>query len=243
LVQKFGTYDFLANLVPGLALLWTVHWLSQFLGIPNFIPATGSLAETLVLIAWAFLSGLLIQGIAQGVIEKVVLRFSGGFPSARWLLEGEPGLSPEYRSSIKDAIADYFGVPVEPNVSGNLKEKEARKARLRRYQELFYLCYNLVDQKKLSERPLAFNAHYGLFRALFTLFLILLILFSFVAIRNWQAVSQQDRDGFFLSVIVFFFVASIISFFRMKKRSEDFVKCVYDLFFTFYRQEKVAEKK
>ncbi len=242
MIQKFGVYDFLANLIPGLAFVWAVTWIGQFLNSSSLVPIAGSLAETTVLIAWAFIVGLLIQGIAQGGVEKIDLATTCGLTSARWLLEGERGLSPEYRDELKKAIGAYFTVSVEPNLANNIEEKDAREVRLRRYQELFYLCYNLVELKKLSDRPLAFNAHYGLFRALLTLSLILLPLFSSVAIWKWQAISQQGAAGLFGSVIVFLVLSSVISYFRMKKRGEDFAKSVYDLFFTFYKQGKCVHQ-
>jgi hypothetical protein len=238
MMQKFGTYEFLADLIPGLALLWVLDWVCRFFGAPLFIPIGGSLGESAVLIAWAFLAGLLIQGIGQGIVEKVILWFSGGFPSARWLLDGGPGLSAEYRGELKKAIGIYFGVPVEPDVSNETPPEEVRKAKLRRYQELFYLCYNLVDQKKLSDRPLAFNAHYGLFRALLTLSLLSLMVFGSLLIWKWTYISRKGATVFFGALVALLLVASLISFFRMRKRGEDFARSVYDLFFTFYRETK-----
>jgi len=242
MLHKLGPYDFLANLMPGLAFLWAIQWLCQFFGGPTLLPVAGSLAETSILIAWGFLAGLLLQGIAQGIVEKEILAISGGFPSARLLSDGDPGLSPEYRIRLKEAIADYFQVPVEPTVGKTTSEKEEKKVRLKRYQELFYLCYNLVEQKKLSDRPLAFNAQYGLFRGLFTLSLILLVLFGLAVVLRWDVVSVQGSRGLFSWITLFLFGASFISFLRMRKRGQDFARSVYDLFFTYYRQEKFAAK-
>lgn len=239
MVQKFGAYDFLANLVPGLALLWTIDWLAQFFGHAPVIPISGSLGETSILFAWGYIAGLLVQGVAQGVIERIVLALTGGFPSARWLLDGEKGMSQGYREDLKHAIHEYFGQTVEPKIPEGTDRKVAEENRRRRYQDLFYLCYNLVDQKKLSDRPGAFNAHYGLFRALFTLASLLFALFSTVLVSRWEILNQRDSVMVFQAILVFCVLAALIAFLRMQKRGEDFAKSVYDLFLTFSRQESI----
>jgi len=86
MIQKFGLYDFLANLIPGLAFLWALSWLAQFFGHTPIIPVSGSIGDASVLIAWAYIVGLLIQGVGQSIVERIVLAVAGGFPSARWLL-------------------------------------------------------------------------------------------------------------------------------------------------------------
>jgi len=242
MLQKFALYDFLANLIPGLAFLWALSWLAQFFGHTPIIPISGSIGDASVLIAWAYIVGLLIQGAAQGVVERIVLASTGGFPSARWLIDGGEGFTEEHRRQLKEAIHDYFAEPVEPKNPKDADEKTIQNLRLRRYQELFYLCYNLVDQKKLSDRPLAFNAHYGLFRALLTFSLTLLIVYGSALLWKWNEIAQRYSLGLFECVLLFLVLASVISYFRMKKRGEDFAKSIYDLFYAFYRQEKGAKK-
>src|SRR2546428_1612782 len=145
MLQKFGLYDFLANLIPGLAFLWALSWLGQFFGHTPIIPISESIGDASVLIAWAFIVGLLIQGVAQGVVERIVLAVAGGFPSSRWLFDGGKGFTEEHRRQLKGAIRDYFAEPLEPEIPKDAHEKTAKKLRLRRYQEVVYLCYNLDD--------------------------------------------------------------------------------------------------
>jgi hypothetical protein len=235
MVQKFGIYGIVANLVPGLAFLWALSWLAAFFGHGTVVPVSGSIGDASVLIAWAYITGLLIQGIAQSIVEKIILAATGGFPSARWLFDGDEAFSEQHRKELKEAISNYFGDPVEPAFPVDAGPKKARALRLRRYQEVFYLCYNLVDQKKLSDRPLAFNAHYGLFRAVFTMTLMLVVVFATALASKWNQILQKDAVGLFQCILVFLILASIISYLRMKKRGEDFAKSIYDLFYTFYR--------
>jgi hypothetical protein len=220
-----------------------LSWLARFFGYPPVISISGSISDASVLIAWAYIIGLLIQGIAQSVVERAILAATGGFPSWRWLIDGGEGFTPEHREKVKDAIRDYFGEPVEPSIPNNINKKKALDLLRARYQEVFYQCFNLVEQKKLSDRPLAFNAHYGLFRALLTFMLMLLLAFGPALAFKWADVQQKQATGLFGCILALLIVATIISYFSMKKRGEDFAKSIYDLFYTFYRQEVMTKSR
>jgi hypothetical protein len=242
MLQKFGLYEVLANLIPGIAFISAVSWLAQFFGHNSVLPITGAVGEASALIAWSYVVGLLLQGIGEGVIEKMVLALTGGYPSWRWMIEGGEGFTPEHRSKLKDAIRGYFGEAVEPTTAPNATPREVLEAQRRKYQELFYLCLNLVEQKKLSDRPLTFNAHYGLFRVLLTFALVLIPVFGWALAFRWTEISQRQAGSVFQSILLLLVAGAIVSYFRMVKRGEDFAKSIYDLFFSYYRQEANARK-
>jgi hypothetical protein len=242
MLQKFGLYEFLANLIPGLAFISALSWLAEFFGHKPVLPITGTVGEASVLIAWSYIVGLLLQGVAEGLVEKLVLVVTGGYPSWRWMIEGGKGFTPEHRTKLKDAIRDYFGEPVEPTIPSNATQDKVLDGQRRRYQELFYLCLNLVEQKKLSDRPLSFNTHYSLFRGLLTFTLLLLPVFGWALTFHWTEVAQRNAVEVFQSILSLLLVAAIVSYFRMIKRGEDFAKSIYDLFFSFYRQEASSKK-
>jgi len=243
MLQKFALYEFLANLIPGLAFMSALSWLAQFFGHAPIVAISGSISDASVLIAWAYITGLLIQGIAQSVVGRAVLAASGGFPSWRWLIDGGEGFTPEHREKLKDAIRDYFGEAVEPVIARDINERKALELLRARYQEVFYQCFNLVEQKKLSDRPLAFNAHYGLFRALLTFMLMLLLAFGSALAFEWGEVQQKQATGLFECILALLIAATAVSYFSMKKRGEDFAKSIYDLFYTFYRQEVMTKSR
>jgi hypothetical protein len=242
MLQKFGLYEFLANLIPGLAFISALSWLAEFFGHKAVLPLTGAVGEASVLIAWSYIVGLLLQGIAEGLVEKLVLLVTGGYPSWRWMIEGEKGFTPEHRTKLKDTIRDYFGEAVEPTIPSDATQRQVLDARRRKYQELFYLCLNLVEQKKLSDRPLSFNTHYSLFRALLTFTLMLLLVFGWALLFNWTEIGQRNAVGLFQLILLSLLVAAIVSYFRMIKRGEDFAKSIYDLFFSFCQQEASGRK-
>ena len=181
--------------------------------------------------------------VAQNVVERAILAATGGFPSWRWLIDDGEGFTPEHRERLKNAIKEYFGEPVEPRISKDSDRKGALQVLRQRYQEVFYQCFNLVEQKKLSDRPLAFNAHYGLFRALLTFTLMLLLAFGSALAFKWGQVQKNQATGLFEGILALLVAAAIVSYFSMKKRAEDFARSVYDLFYTFYRQEVMTKTR
>lgn len=218
---KFSLYDLVAALMPGILFLWGVSMFSDLIDIPF----TGGLAETSVLVALGYVTGLILQGISQGLTEKILLKIWGGFPSARWLLPDDTKFSKEYKSKIKKAVEDKYSIKADDELS--------TEEQLKRNQEIFYLCYNAVDKEKLSDRPQIFNAHYGLFRCLLTTF-TLLSLFDLGVLLFGEPQNKSVICG----VLVFAIIGAVVSYFRTKKRGEDFAKSIYDLFLVRFSEQK-----
>ncbi len=223
MLGKFNLYDFIAAVIPGLLFLWAANLFFQHFGLTINIPFSGGIADTSVLIALSYVVGLLLQGVSQGITEKILLRVWDGFPSARWLLPDDDHFSKDYKTKVKQIVEKKFEIRIESKLS--------REEQIKKNQEVFYLCYNAVDKEKLSDRPQIFNAHYGLFRCLLTTFSILLLL----DIPMLIFVKNQE-NAIFYSILIFSFIGAIVSYFRTKKRGEDFVKSIYDLFLTHFSE-------
>jgi hypothetical protein len=227
MIARFDLYDFVANLIPGLVFLWCVQLLAGLVGWHLPFNLTGGLAETSILVALGYVTGLLLQGFSQLVVEKhIMLRLWGGFPSARWLLPDDEHFTAAYKTRLLSLIAERFKVPTEPEIPPDWPLNRAREMRLKKNQELFYLCYRHVDN--LSPRPQTFNAHYGLFRCLFGIFALLAVLS--LAGLGWALWVHSCRAPSFLICALLFGAAVWIAYARCKKRSEDFAQSVYDLF-------------
>ena len=143
-----------------------------------------------------------------------------------WWIPEDTHFSRSYKDQINALIAERFKVSTAIESPSGCSEAEARKVRLRRAEELFYLCYHFVDN--LSPRPLTFNAQYGLFRCLFGLFGLLGTI-SAVGIVV-ALFTRPERAGSFLMAAVIFGMCCWLSYERCKKRSEDFAQSVYDIF-------------
>ena len=221
MISKFSLYDLIAAVIPGILFLWGI---SLFSGSIN-IPLTGGLAETSVLVALGYVIGLILQGISQGLTEKILLKVWGGFPSARWLLPDDNKFSKEYKSKIKKAVEDKYSIKTD--------DEQSKEEQLKRNQEIFYLCYNAVDKEKLSDRPQIFNAHYGLFRCLLTTFTLLLLFDLGVLLFG-----EPQKKSIIYGVLIFAIIGAVVSYFRTKKRGEDFAKSIYDLFLVRFSEQE-----
>jgi len=227
MISRFDLYDFVANLMLGLVFLWCLQVLAGQMGWSLPLEFDGGLAETSILVALGYITGLLLQGLSQGFVEKHILKpLWKGFPSERWLLPEDKHFSHEYKERLLYLIANRFKVAVKPNLSPDLAPDYARELRLKKNRELFYLCYHDVGQD--HPRLLTLNAQYGLFRGLLTMF-SMLTLFSLVGLL-WSLLARQDHVVGFGIWSVLSAVLAVIAYARCKKRGEDFAQSVFYLF-------------
>lgn len=235
MIARFDLYDFVANLIPGLVFLWCVQTLAGLFGWTLPLDFTGGLAETSILIALGYVTGLLLQGLSQGLIEQHILKpLWGGFPSERWLLPDDNHFSAAFKDGLLALIRERFGVATDPELPPDCSPDCARALRLKKNRELFYLVYNAVGDT--SPRPSTFNAHYALFRVLLTMF-GLLALVSLAGFA-WALCCWPDARLPFGMWSMIFVAATFIAYFRCKKRSEDFGQSVYALFMATDRSER-----
>jgi len=226
LLNRFGLYDFFANIIPGIFFLWALGTVLGIQELREALPLTGGLAETSVLIVIGYLTGLLLQGISQALTERALKWWWDGFPSERWLLPEDQRLTAEYKAQLSEVTGRRFNLVFDLS-SPERDDRAGRKARMKRNQEIFYRCYRAVE--KASDQPQTFNAQYGLFRGLLTTFLLLvLISLGFAAHGLWSVgTSIPSRHLIFAAASV---VGGIISYQRATKRGEDFAKSVLDVF-------------
>lgn len=227
MIARFDLYDFVANLIPGLVFLWCVQTLVGLFGWTLPLDFTGGLAETSILIALGYITGLLLQGLSQGIVEKRILKpLWGGFPSERWLLPDDKHFSAAYKTRLLNLIHNRFGVSTDPDLPPDCPPEKARDLRLKKNRELFYLVYHAVGET--SPRPVTFNAHYGLFRVLVTMFgLLSLAAFVGALCKMCSCPAQMKAFAIWFAV---FAAATWIAYIRCKKRGEDFAESVYALF-------------
>ncbi len=227
MIARFDLYDFVANLIPGLVFLWCVQVLAGLFGWTLPLDFTGGLAETSILIALGYITGLLLQGISQAIVEQHILKpLWRGFPSERWLLPEDGHLSTDYKSRLLALIRERFNVATEPELPPGGPASQARALRLKKNRELFDLVYHAVSET--SPRPLIFNAHYGLFRLLLTMFGLLFVVS--LAGLLWSWAGHHLSAKWFGAWAVLYVLAAWVAYARCKKRGEDFAQSVYDLF-------------
>lgn len=230
MVNRFSLYDFIAVVMPGMFLLWSVKFLVDSPVIQNSIPSSGGLAETSILVVLGYIVGLLIQGISFEITEKLLLRLWGGWPGQRWLNQDDKKFTSCYKEDLYHAILIKFGIKYGESSPTNKTQEELSKLNL----EVFFRCYRSIE--KLSDTCQVFNAQYGLFRSLLTIFFIV------GAISIWKLISFHCLSHELNIEALMFFVLSIIgipiTYLRVTKRGEDFARLVFDLFLVNFWQKK-----
>jgi hypothetical protein len=227
MIARFDLYDFIANLIPGLVFLWCVQVLAGLFGWTLPLDFTGGLTGTSILIALGYITGLLLQGLSVGLVERRILKpLWGGFPSERWLLPDDDHFSPLYKERLQELIRERFNVATEPVIPPDFSSERERSLRMKKNQELFRLMYSHVGER--SPRPLTFNAQYGLLRVLLTMSGLLAILA--IGGLGWSFCCRPDRLAAFAVWTIVLLAATLIAYFRAKKRGEDFAQSVFDLF-------------
>jgi hypothetical protein len=110
---------------------------------------------------------------------------------------------------------------------------------LKRNQEIFYRCYRSVE--KASELPQTFVAQYGLFRALFTTFTLLAMVVGFVmSIEYYREGILGTERGISLLMCA---AGATVTYWRVRKRGEDFAKAVYDVFLANHAVNRSAPQR
>jgi len=227
MIAKFNLYDFISNLIPGVLVLWCVQRMGSATGWHFPFEFSGGLPETSLLIVLGYVSGLMLQAVAERFTQRIILLpLWGGFPSARYLLPDDGRLSKSYKDQIRVLITERFKVSTDPDLPDNCSPDEKRRLCLVKNEELFALCYEYVDS--LSGRPLSFTAQYGMFRGLLTAFLLLALWSMLLFFRSPP--SPQGSPGSFLLLAAFYAVLAWLCYVRCKRRSEDFARTVYALF-------------
>jgi len=117
MIPRFDLYDFIADLIPGLVFLWCVQVLVGPVGWPLPLDFAGGLAETSILVALGYITGLLLQGVSQELVEKrILIPLWKGFPSERWLLPDDDHFSADYKQRMESLIVKRFKVATKPHL-------------------------------------------------------------------------------------------------------------------------------
>lgn len=222
MLTKFSLYDFIAVVIPGIFFLWSLGTFGDIRPLQAALPLAGGITEASVLIVVGYVVGLLLQGVSQHIMEKLLLWWWGGFPSARWLLPGDQRFTQQFKQELSTALRAKFVIQFEVEPGKPVPRKEA----LKRNQEIFYRCYRSVE--KVSDLPQVFNAQYGLFRALLTTFVLLTVVVGWKVVAKYRLEQVLDLRGMVFGAVCV--IATIISYWRVTKRGEDFARAVYDVF-------------
>ncbi len=219
---KLTLYDMLAAVIPGGILLVSITVLFSMLPVQLPTGITGGITGTTVFLVIAYFLGQFIQGIGKWYERTCLIPAWGGFPSVRFLREGDSKYSAEFRNKLMDAIFNCFKIDLRSDTENqDLQDK--------RIQEAFNLCYSYVLDNGLVSLVSVMNATYGLFRGLVVSSrlsaLSLLACGAIVALHE-----QWDSTILFASLALFMIWAGAVFRRRTKQRGEYFADHIYRAF-------------
>src|SRR5206468_6351178 len=111
MIGKFNVYDFLADLLPGLLVLWCLEQILTARGVAIPIGFHGDLADTSMLLLFGFVTGLFLQRLGERCTDPILRAIWRGLPSGRWLLPDDTEYS--LKNRVIELTTKYFGVTVE----------------------------------------------------------------------------------------------------------------------------------
>ena len=225
----FGFYDVIANIIPGILVLWTLSYTLTTLHVTIPAQVGGD--------AWAATVYFVFAYVLGSLIHKSSLRFGprkwqqyGGPPSVV-LMSDKSSYSKPLREAISKALNERFPEISNSSISDGAKTKE-----------LFDLAYQLVVDQKVSDRPTRFNSLYGFCRGLA---LCLPICSTILALNAaWQIVlifkAQAPISSFVmpLSLAILFLAGRQISEYQAISRGRSFADSVYKSFYLWHKLGK-----
>ncbi len=73
MIGKFNVYDFLADLLPGLLVLWCLQQILESRGFVLPIAFGGDFTETSILVVFGFVTGLFVQRVGERFADPVLM--------------------------------------------------------------------------------------------------------------------------------------------------------------------------
>lgn len=130
-------------------------------------------------------------------------------------MRAEAGKFSPWQAGVADAIKKAFKIDLEPDSATNAKARDGRT------QRAFFLCYRALE--KLSDIPQVFDAQYGLFLTLLTVFLLLFV----AGIIAWLA-GAKTSPGAIGSAILIGAFGVMVCYRQVRASGDDFARAVYD---------------
>lgn len=200
---NFSFFDLLSYLTPSaLFFVFSLWFMDEFANFQIDI-IQDSFEISIILFLLLYILGHLIQGIGKKIEEKNIRNLFKKDYQAIFLTDENPKFTKIFKNNLKLWIRDVFDYPIS-EISFSINDSEYNKANL---EELFYLCYSMVRQKKVESYVPIFYSIRGLFRGLIVTFcgIIILSLMLVIKLIIMYIISFSiQNQTLILSIIVLF---------------------------------------
>lgn len=227
-MDKLSYYDTVANLLPGLVLIWALPILGPVSADMVKSTLTGSgIADAVIILAVSYVAGHLLQFVSRYSIEPTIKRvfWNGEFFSDIFLVRVFGRCSTVERTHYlaeakkKLTYTDAALAPLDDPDAGKKGDKRTKALEVSR------AIYRAVDAKT-QDASVALKAHtqntfYSVFRNLSALFLLLAIADSLVALDLVRGIGRG------WSVVVVDAVLALVFLVRARQRGEQYIRGLF----------------
>jgi hypothetical protein len=233
--DKFNYYDFIANIIPGMFLVWIINSLVGY----NFLFGN-VITDSLIFIVLSYILGLMIQFFSKYLIESLVkfIFWKNCFFSEISLIKSSKMLNETLRNQVNNYAVNKLGIKKDSidllnkikvyGLFGRIKRRfdknywnEYKKA-----LSISNLIYRKIDtiskDKNIAQKAQLQNNYYSLFRGLSMLFILTSFLIGYI-MYSYETYRTLELGIYFAISIVGF----IVFFIRTKERGEHYIKGLF----------------
>ncbi|VVB98834.1 Uncharacterised protein [uncultured archaeon] len=229
--DKFSYYDFIANIIPGILILWGLNFASMTSRLLQKATTNNIATDTLTFIVLAYILGLAIQFLAKNSIEILLkhIFWKDTFFSELYLIKEANLCFESTREKILEYATNKFGYSKKQLNVLNTKNIFANKTKLNLAMGLSQQIYRSLDAYT-SDNSLAQKAHlqnikYSMFRGISLAFFVLSII---ILLENIVGLGLAMKY-FILPCI--FFIGFLLFFIITKQRGELYIKGLFNTIF------------
>ncbi len=162
--NTFNIYHVMTYLIPGVMVLSFIYWGAAGIAarpLPNPFAKSPDKYVYVMNAIFVLLSGYLVGHFVQifSSVFETRLNRKMGWLSEKFLRDDDSYYTPAFKANIKKYAREVFDLPAEPR-------KADERALRKRRQEIFNLCYTLIQQENLGAQTYIFSSMYSLFRGM-----------------------------------------------------------------------------
>lgn len=229
ILDKLGLYDLLGYLIPGFMGFIAIKIIYEKVFNFSFpFKLKDNLIDSVVFVIAIYFIGVIFHEISNFIQDKLLKFFWRGFPSERFLLEGDSLFSSKEKETYCKLAKKNYQIDL------SMIDKTINQFVFDRFRTSLQ-----VDGK--DEKCQIFNAHYGMYRnfsagSLICFLAFLASILSYL-IKIKLLGMQLKFDYSSVLTCILFFVTTYLLFRRAKRFGETYVKCVCRSFYELHKDD------
>lgn len=226
-VNKLNLYEFSAYLFPGAVFIFFLNIGLNLCGINLNTFKTNIMVDSIFAFVLFYFSGLLLHELSN-IYEnyELIKKIMKGFPSKKFLQKDSKII---YNDDDKIICWKLAKKHLFLNINLRHQNKEELKEKISYYSQIIYekfreaLIRDSVDPEAPNKAEM-YNNHYGMYRTLIVMALLLILFFAFTSI--YSSLTQSSNPTCSILLMVSFYAIAKILCIRLKRFANYHVKYV-----------------